>query len=301
MNAPLSDTLRNLIARIRYKWAMLAKAFFTLNRRNWKWISAASLLVLLLFVAGNLVFHLGILNLWWMLIAGLIFASSPLLYGVMIKTGLVVSRWIPRRVSWLVFSAGALFFIYFSLPLKGRFILLFYILFTFIFIAGALSNILDQGWKQIPRKRRLLNIFFLCVGISNMVVATYFLAYPGREDGSYTGAAREMLHPAGQLELPDPSQPGAYGFRYFTYGAGSDKHRKEFGDAATMLSATVDGHAFLEGWDRIPGRLRTFFWGFGPGELPLNARVWLPEGAGPFPVILIVHGNHFDRDFSDTG
>jgi dienelactone hydrolase len=35
--------------------------------------------------------------------------------------------------------------------------------------------------------------------------------------------------------------------------------------------------------------------------MPLNARVWYPEGAGPFPLLLIVHGNHRMQDFSDPG
>lgn len=301
MYAPLKDTLRNFIAGIRYVWATLTKDLFCLNRRNWKWISAASLLVILLFVAGNMLFHLGSLNLWWMLIAGLIVAAFPIMYGGMIKTGLIIARRIPVHASWLLFSAGALFFINFSLPLKGRFILVFYILFTFIFIAGALSNILSQEWKQLHRRKRLWNIFFLCVGASNLIVATIFLVLPGREQASYTAADREVLHPVGQLALPDPSLPGAYSVGVLTYGAGSDKHRKEFGETASILSGTVDGSAFLGGWDRLPGRLRSAFWGFGPGELPLNGRVWMPEGEGPFPVILIVHGNHLDRDFSDSG
>ncbi len=37
---------------------------------------------------------------------------------------------------------------------------------------------------------------------------------------------------------------------------------------------------------------RRWFWGFGPEDLPLNGRVWLPDGDGPFPLVLIVHGNH---------
>jgi hypothetical protein len=301
MGAPLRDTLRNLIARIRYRWAQLAKAVFTLNRRNWKWISAASLVVILLFVAGSMVFHLGSLNLGWMLIAGLLFAAIPLLYGGLIRIGLHIACRVPVHVSWLVFAAIALFFIYFSLPLKGLLILLFYILFTFVFIAGALSNMLDLAWKRFPKKKRLLNIFFFCVGVSNLVVAIFFLAYPGREGEAFADADREVLYPVGQLELPDPSMPGTYSVRLLTYGTGSDKHRKEFSEDASIISTAVDGRVFLEGWDRIPGRLRSFFWGFGPAELPLNGRVWLPEEKGPFPVIVIVHGNHFDRDFSDAG
>ena len=35
--------------------------------------------------------------------------------------------------------------------------------------------------------------------------------------------------------------------------------------------------------------------------MPLNGRVWYPEGAGPFPLVLIVHGNHDMEKFSDPG
>ena len=36
-------------------------------------------------------------------------------------------------------------------------------------------------------------------------------------------------------------------------------------------------------------------------HLPVNARVWYPDGPGPFPLVLIVHGNHDMRKFSDPG
>jgi hypothetical protein len=36
-------------------------------------------------------------------------------------------------------------------------------------------------------------------------------------------------------------------------------------------------------------------------SLPINTRVWYPEGDGPFPLALIVHGNHNMQDYSDPG
>jgi dienelactone hydrolase len=36
-------------------------------------------------------------------------------------------------------------------------------------------------------------------------------------------------------------------------------------------------------------------------EAPVNGRVWLPEGAGPFPLVLVVHGNHQMEEHSDPG
>jgi dienelactone hydrolase len=59
----------------------------------------------------------------------------------------------------------------------------------------------------------------------------------------------------------------------------------------------VNGSALLIGWSD----LRRAYWGFGPEALPLNGRVWYPVGDGPFPLVLVVHGNHAMEEFSDTG
>jgi len=82
-----------------------------------------------------------------------------------------------------------------------------------------------------------------------------------------------------------------------TYGSGTDLRRPEYGEEAIIKTDPVDGSMMIEGWSA----LRTSYWGFGPDELPLNGRAWYPEGEGPFPLILIVHGNHLMEDFSDPG
>src|SRR6185436_19621175 len=46
---------------------------------------------------------------------------------------------------------------------------------------------------------------------------------------------------------------------------------------------------------------RNKWWGFDLKKAPINGRVWYPEGDGPFPLALIVHGNHSPQDFSDPG
>lgn len=107
-------------------------------------------------------------------------------------------------------------------------------------------------------------------------------------------AAADTVAP---LTAPNPGLPGAYAYRSFTYGSGSDRHRPEFGAQAELISEPADASSYTSGWTR----LRTWFWSFGPDALPLNGRVWMPEGEGPFPLVLIVHGNHSMEDFSDTG
>jgi pimeloyl-ACP methyl ester carboxylesterase len=64
-----------------------------------------------------------------------------------------------------------------------------------------------------------------------------------------------------------------------------------------MPSRTADASEMVKGWNVI----RKSQLGFGPDALPLNAQVWMPNGAGPFPLALIVHGNHNAAKRSDGG
>ncbi|WP_027087069.1 alpha/beta hydrolase [Cohnella panacarvi] len=99
--------------------------------------------------------------------------------------------------------------------------------------------------------------------------------------------------------MEDPSGLGEYLVDAFTYGSGADKRRSEFGQDADELSRNADASAYIEGGDWT--WLRTKFWGFDESSLPLNGRVWMPQGEGPFPIVLMVHGNHLMEQFSDAG
>lgn len=95
----------------------------------------------------------------------------------------------------------------------------------------------------------------------------------------------------------NPGEPGNYAYQSFTYASGSDLHRTEYGKGTDLISSTVDASAYINNWPK----LRTLFWGFDPSALPLNGRVWMPEGEGPYPVVLMVHGNHMMEEYSDGG
>ncbi|MEX2415900.1 MAG: hypothetical protein WD424_07135 [Paenibacillaceae bacterium] len=101
----------------------------------------------------------------------------------------------------------------------------------------------------------------------------------------------------GTIQADNPSKMGPYSYQSLTYGSGMDLHRKEFGEDVDIVTRTVDGSPLIKRWSRI----RELFWGFDKTELPLNGRVWLPQGEGPFPLVLILHGNHLMEDFSDEG
>jgi hypothetical protein len=104
------------------------------------------------------------------------------------------------------------------------------------------------------------------------------------------------------LALPDPGKPGPYEVTAFTYGSGKDPHRPEYAEGARIVSHAVDATKLDKQWTGLSGWVRSLYWGFGPSAFPVQGRVWMPaKSEGPFPLVLIVHGNHAMEDFSDPG
>jgi len=101
------------------------------------------------------------------------------------------------------------------------------------------------------------------------------------------------------LDAPDPGQPGPYDVLTLFYGSGTDKNRPEYRDSVAITTPTVDVSKMVA--LGASADERNDYWGFTPKEMPLNARVWYPDGEGPFPLVLVVHGNHNMREFSDPG
>lgn len=123
---------------------------------------------------------------------------------------------------------------------------------------------------------------------------------PRRHDDALHPEQRGSLTPPipeSKTALEDPSLPGGYSYSALSYGTGDDRHRAEFGAEADLISQSVDASSYITKWSG----LKTAFWGFNQHNLPLNGRVWIPEGEGPFPLVLMVHGNHIMEYFSDGG
>lgn len=166
----------------------------------------------------------------------------------------------------------------------------------------------------LPRLRWVVGIalssFAIVAALYSVSATGGFLSSRHYDDAADLGAEPPSADRAASLLAEDPGLPGAFAVQAFTYGSGKDKHRPEFGDDATLLSDSVDGSRFAKGW-KWP---RTLFWGFDAAKLPVNGRVWIPKsddtdpaGASgisskqPFPLVLMVHGNHLMEHFSDEG
>jgi dienelactone hydrolase len=103
------------------------------------------------------------------------------------------------------------------------------------------------------------------------------------------------------ITAPNPADRGPYPVRTLYYGSGNDKRRPEFRDSVTLKTRAVDATKLATAPTPALTKARKKYWGFGFDSLPINGRVWFPDGPGPFPLVLIVHGNHDMKKFSDPG
>ncbi|HEV8233067.1 MAG TPA: hypothetical protein VGP84_00665, partial [Gemmatimonadaceae bacterium] len=101
------------------------------------------------------------------------------------------------------------------------------------------------------------------------------------------------------LDAPNPADKGPYAVKTLYYGSGSDKRRRYYRDSVAIKTKSVDASPFVSMTPEQGDRKD--YWGFDAKQFPINGRVWYPDGPGPFPLVLVVHGNHNMKDFSDPG
>jgi dienelactone hydrolase len=168
-------------------------------------------------------------------------------------------------------------------------------------LAGASLGILGH-WRarRAGTASALIALLLLAVAVTGGAVAIRWLTNPGADP-----YLKEIRATAGGqvpgVDAPDPSQTGPYEVTTLFYGSGTDRRRPEYARNVDLQTEPVDASALLTNLKGFRAWTRRQYWGFEPKNLPLNARVWLPKGAGPFPLVLIVHGNHKMEEFSDPG
>ncbi len=235
--------------------------------------------------AGALTFGLG-----WL--GGLLFGA--VFGGLVMLLGWLLRRF-PPRYGWTALGALPLLAsAYLALPLAyGLLALLAGLILTASLLGAALASLSRADLSARQRRTALL---LLVLSLTALIGGGAFLLDDGYPVQPPVNAAALSAHNVAPLTLPDPSLPGKYPVRVLTYGSGSGR-RPEYGAQADLLTSPLDGSQLLDGWSAV----RRAWWGFGPESMPLNARVWLPEGEGAFPLILIAHGNHPMEDFSENG
>ncbi len=167
------------------------------------------------------------------------------------------------------------------------------------FLGAALATLLFGGFRQTTLAKKVITLTLLVLAVAGNVGLVLFLRDDGTLDSISAYQPRRL--DIRQINAPDPARRGAFSVKTLTYGSGTDIRRAEYGAAVTLKSRTVDGSKLLRGFAGWKGTVRRWYWGFDVNKLPLNARVWYPDGAGPFPLVLVVHGNHAMAEFSDPG
>jgi hypothetical protein len=165
-------------------------------------------------------------------------------------------------------------------------------------LLGAGVFILVRGaWAELTGLQKGVVLTGLVVGGVGLILMTLFLLLPGQPLSLPEVVDANPDLPRLSTDVPDPSLRGDFIVETLTYGSGTDRRRPAFGEDVDLISRAVDGSKLVGNWSKV----RTFLWGFNETELPLNGRVWMPQGEGPFPLVLVVHGNHLAEDYSDPG
>ncbi len=227
-------------------------------------------------------------------------ALLAILSGLLINLVLALLVSIPAwyRVALVASSMVIFLFLAFNMSVA----LFSYLL--LVLLASSIGWALYYLFRSDPHDRGPVKTFFrylmLVVGLAGLTAWTVWLTLPGQVQEAPEVAALASGYQAHMLSTSNPAEKGPFGFTHLTYGSGQQQPRDEY-TYPDLLSYTVDGSELLPGWKGTGGKLRTKAFGFDATELPLNGLVWIPDGQGPFPLVLIVHGNHHAADYSDPG
>jgi len=227
--------------------------------------------------------HVSLINTIFFFIAGLTFAS-------LIATSLVFFCYLFNKIP-LYYRLALVLFIttiyYFFVPAQTLFgitVLGVWALFSFSLTGGAAKLI----FVDAKRNSKVLVCFFAgCLALSILILWIFI------STGSFKTIEIGPGLDGSSYQMPNPSLDGTFAVKTLNYGTYSNE--------AAIKTKSVDGKAFIDGWEGLEGWIRTKFWGFDVSHLPLNGRVWYPAGEGPFPIVLIVHGNHEMSTPSDAG
>lgn len=179
--------------------------------------------------------------------------------------------------------------------------LMLFLMVIFSLLGAGVSIFNFAHFRRLTFPKKTVALLGFAIGLLGAGASLYFLMIRGLEMKPILNAAKLTEDRIAPLSFESPASPGSYEVEFFTYGSGKDIRREEFAEGLKYQTQSVDGTPFLDHWEGMSGKYRTYFWGFDFRELPINGRVWKPKGEGPFPLVLIVHGNHPMQDFSDPG
>jgi len=234
-----------------------------------------------------------------MLATALLATVALLLLTVVLRLLARALFWAPRFLGWLGTASALIVFVAAGatgIPVLAAAAL--GVVLVACFLAGYIAIETRRELRAGSRWRQVVLTLGAVVSLALLATLAWWLAQPGSSAHLVEVATSSMATPIG---VPDPSTSGPYAVRTLTYGSGSDRRRPEFGTGVALRTAPVDARPFLKDFRGWREAIRRRYWGFGAEAFPLNGRVWYPEGTGPFPLVLVVHGNHNMGEYSDPG
>lgn len=283
------------------KWLARTGQAVAPGPRAWRGAAWGALVVLVLILLTTARGLFGRMEGAWLLTGGVLFLAVFFLAGGLLALAWQVLKGLPTFYVWML-ASGALVLANLALTAwsvpVGIVGVGFGALAAASLIGAGVASLGYGGGAGLSRIRRIVAAGGLALGLAGLIGGGAWLLDAGSPLAYPPNAAALSGARVAPLDLPDPAQPGPHSVRTLFYGSGEDRRRPEYGATVDLVTAPVDGSALVERWSG----LRSAYWGFGPGALPLNGRVWYPGGGdGPFPLVLIVHGQHPMDDFSDPG
>jgi len=221
------------------------------------------------------------------------------LVGIVVALLLTIARKFPRMATGMMIGSCAIVMLIWFPPQLG--IAMAIVIGLAEGILGAtIATLIAGRFAQAALSKKIITVLLMVLAVGTNVYLVWLMVHEGSMESIVAWKPPADTMPA-RLTAQNPAENGAYRSRLLFYGAGADIRRPEYGSSVAIKTHTVDASDFFKdfkGWKRW---VRKEYWGFDVDKLPLNARVWYPEGPGPFPLALIVHGNHDMAEFSDPG
>jgi len=221
------------------------------------------------------------------------------LVALLVVLLLSIARKLPRYATGIIIGSSTIVMALWGPPELGAAMAIGIGLSTGI-LGATIATFFWSNFSQAALSKKIVVALLFVFALAGNVYFIWLFAHEGSMDKLITWKpSADSMH--AKLAAPDPSAPGPFHVLTLFYGVGNDIRRPEYGSSVAIKTRTVDSSDFFkdfEGWKRWS---RKKYWGFDIDKLPLNARVWYPEGPGPFPLALIVHGNHNMANFSDAG
>jgi hypothetical protein len=219
------------------------------------------------------------------------------LVAILVALLLTILRKLPRMATGIIVgSCAVVMLVWFPPPLGVPMAIVVGL--TEGILGATVATFLVGRLSEAALSKRIITVALCLLAVAVNIFLLWLLGHHGSTENLVSWRPPAATMPP-KLAAADPSQNGPYRVERLFYGAGTDLRRPEYGSRVAIKTRTVDASDFFKdfkGWKRWA---RKKYWGFDVDKLPLNARVWYPDGGGPFPLALIVHGNHNSGLFHD--